>query len=71
MGPSDFVDPAIGSIPGAEMTPEGMWRVPCNTTATFSLTFSGKEWVIPPHAFLYMISRDDPNLCYTGIQPAN
>ncbi|CAK9783063.1 acid protease [Cutaneotrichosporon oleaginosum] len=68
-GPTAIVDQAMGSIPGANKY-QGMWRVPCNTTATFSLTFSGKEWTIPPRDFLYVASRADPRQCYTAIVPS-
>lgn len=68
-GPTAIVDAAMGSIEGADKY-QGMWRVPCNTSATFSLTFSGKEWTVPPRDFLYTASRADPTLCYTSIVPA-
>ncbi|GMK56271.1 hypothetical protein CspeluHIS016_0301110 [Cutaneotrichosporon spelunceum] len=69
-GPVDIVDRAMQAFPGADKY-QGMWRVPCNTSASYALTFGGKEWVVPPRDFLYTASRADPSLCYTAFVPAS
>lgn len=65
-GPIDVISPFIKSIPGARLH-DSSYVVPCNTTATFSLKFSGREFTVPSKDFLYLATTADPTLCYTAI----
>lgn len=67
-GPQQIVVPFMQSIPGARLS-GGLYLMPCNTSATFSFKFSGREWVIPPKDFLYIASKADPSQCYASIVP--
>lgn len=67
-GPPDIVRGIYDQLPGSILS-SGMYLVPCNTSATLTFKFSGREWTIPPKDFLYTESKAMPSMCYGSLVP--